>query len=251
LNEGDTTAFERFRVKADVYVTDSMENQYLLHWHFHDFTINTDSRKLQQLVSLATPVNLTCRVSGVGVLQEFLNWEEVTMCLDEGMKELIPEYALRGDSSAKAELDRLYGFRKSLEALMLRSVRMFHQTYGLGYSLGETVDVPAEIVVAGVPEPVSGVIRKKLVKIDRENGMAVLSTVTFPDRTTLKQALEKLYPGVSIPYYLVNQTISGSVVTDLKTGWIFYTFEQREYGSATHFSGELLEVKHEETEFNQ
>jgi len=251
LHDGDTVALERLRFKADIYVADSSRYQYFLNWRFHDFILNTDSRKLQQLASLATPVTISCRVSEVGMLMDFVVWESVTTCLDEGMKTLLPEFANRKDSLAKAELGRMYDFRKSLEMLILRSVRQFHQLYGLGYTLGEVVDVPSVLFVAGVPDPIPGIVRKKLVKVDAETGIAMLSTVSYPDQKALKIAFENEYQTDSVPEQLFSQKISGSIVSDLNTGWVLYTFEQRESGAGKDISGELLELQHLEVELNQ
>jgi len=250
LRNKDTTALQQFRVKADVYISDSSAEGYNIRWHLYDFSINTDSRKLQQLVSLAKPVDVTCRASTVGELQEFFDWEDLSTCLDEGFKTILPEFATRRDSSSKQELSRLFDFRSSLEGVVLRTIRMFHQVYGLGYTLGEIVDVPSDLILPAVPEPVPGVIHKRLVKIDQEDGVAFLTSVAFPDAKALQQALKKVYQSISIPPYLLNQSITGSVVADIKTGWLLYTFEQREYGPENHLSGELLELKHDKLQFN-
>src|SRR5574344_2794523 len=44
LRGTDTIALQRFTAKADVIVTDSTAQHYLLTWRFHGFTIDTDSR---------------------------------------------------------------------------------------------------------------------------------------------------------------------------------------------------------------
>lgn len=251
LKNGDTIALETLQSKVDVYVSDSSENYYILNWRFHNFSINTNNKQIKDLVDLAKPVNLTYRTSRQGVLNEFIGWEEASACLDNGMKVVLERFASRKDSLATVEVKRIFAFRESLEAMMLRSVRNFHQYYGLGYNLDEEVDVPTEISGLFPYEPIQGIIRKKLTKIDRLFGVAMLSSATFPDRKSLMEVYAKYYPGVSVPSSLLNQTIIGGILSDLNTGWILYTFEQREKNSGPVTSGELLEMRHNDNEFNK
>jgi hypothetical protein len=243
LKNGDTTELETLQSKVDVYVSDSSENQYIITWRFHEFSIDTNDRHIKDIVGLAKPVNLTYRTSRQGVINEFVSWEEVSSCLDDGMKVVLARFATLKDSSSKAEVKRIIAFRESFEAMMLRSVRNFHQVYGLGYNLNEEIDVPTDIYGLVSSEPVKGIIRKKLTKIDREHGVAILSTATFPDRESLKELYAKYYPGVSVPYSLSNQNFFGGVLTDMDTGWILDAFEQREGASGVFTSGEILEIR--------
>ena len=248
LASGDTVALEKVMMKADVYVADSSESQYIITWKFHDFSINTNSMQLQNLVGLAKPVSLTYRTSRPGVLNEFTDWEEISMSLADGMKEVLALYASRKDTTAEMEVKRIFAFRESFESLMLRSVRLFHQAYGLGYKLNEEVDVPSEIIGTVSPVPVNGIIRKKLTNIDLANHVAVLSTATIPDRTELEKTLSESYGG-SVPEYMLNPIITGALVSDLDTGWVLYTFEQHEVGPDKQKSGEMLEIQHIENTY--
>jgi hypothetical protein len=244
VTKGDTTAYEKLQSKVDVYVADSSVNQYIITWRFYDFSINTSNRNLKDLIEKAKPVKISYRTSRQGELNEFISWEETSTCLEDGMKVVLERFASRKDSLAKAEVKNIFAFRESLETMMLRSIRDFHQAYGLGYNLNEDVDVPAEIFGLVSSEPVQGITRKRLTGIDRNSNLAMLSTATFPDRNSLKEAFEKYYPGVSVPLSLLNQSILGGIVSDLKTGWIFYTFEQRDRVKGSVTNSELLEIKH-------
>jgi len=251
IRNGDTTALETLKSKVDVYVSDSSENQYLISWRFYNFSINTNSRQLMDLVGLAKPINLTFRTSKEGVLNEFVNWEETSLCLDEGMKVVLERFASRKDSAALLEVKRIFAFREALESMVLRSVKMFHQAYGLGYKLDEAVDVPTEIYGLVSSEPIQCIIRKKLTKVDRDSGLAMLSTATFPDRDKLKEVYAKYFPGSSVPFSILNQSILGGIIEDLNTGWIIYTFEQRDRTAGPVIAGELLEILHIDNQFNK
>lgn len=242
VKNGDTTALETLKAKVDVYVSDSTESYYLIRWKIKDFTINTNSRQLSEIISLAKPVTLTFRVTKHGIIEEFISWEETSKSLDEGLKIVLKRFSTRSDSAALIEVKRIFAFRESFEAMFPRAVNMFHQIYGLGYNLNEEIDVPVDIYGL-VSVPVQGFIRKRLTGIDKNGGMAMLSMATFPDRKNLKENFSKQNPGLSIPSSLLNQTISGGVMVDLKTCWIIYTFEQRERSNEQLDLGELLEMK--------
>lgn len=244
LKGKDTTALETVMMKADVYISDSTGTDYIISWKFHDFSIDTNSSQLKRLIGTAKPVNISYRTSRPGVLNEFINWKETSESLDEGMKAVVEEYANKGDSASKADIKRIFTFRESFESAMLRSIRLFHQAYGLGYNLGEEVDVPADIQGTASQLPVKGVIRKKLIKVDRANGVAELSTASIPDKDDLKKKLSGSFPKGEIPSYLMSPVIIGGLVSDLNTGWVIYTFEQEESGTAKGKEGEILEIQH-------
>ena len=243
ISNGDTTALETLKAKVDIYVTDSIESYYLIRWKIKDFTINTNSRQLSEIISMSKPVTLTFRVTKHGIIEEFISWEETSKCLDEGLKVVLKRFSTRSDSASLLEVKRIFAFRESFEAMFPRAINMFHQIYGLGYNLNEEVDVPVE-VYGLVSAPVQGLTRKKLTGIDKGNGIAMLSMATFLDRNNLKENFSKQNPGLSIPTSLLNQSILGGVMVDLKTNWIIYTFEQRERTSEPLVYGELLEIKH-------
>lgn len=242
-NNSDTTALETLKANVDVYITDSTENYYLIRWNIKDFKINTNSRQLSDLISMAKPVKLTFRVTKQGIIEDFISWEETSKCLDEGLKVVLKRFSTRRDSVALLEVKRIFAFRESFEAMFPRAINMFHQIYGLGYNINEEVDVPVD-VYGLVSAPVRGLTRKKLTGIDKNNGFAMLSMATFPDRNDLKKNFSKQNPGLTIPASLLNQSILGGVMVDLKTSWIIYTFEQRERTLEQLVFGELLEMKH-------
>jgi hypothetical protein len=241
IEGSDTLSMDRLQIKADVYVKDSTRENYTLLWSFHDFSINTANLKLKQLVDLATPVSLTCQVSPVGRLQDFIDWSALTTCLDEAFKQLLPQFAGRADEVSKAQVASMYDFRQSLEGVFARSVTLFYQLYGNGYTLNEVVEVPTNLAVSSLPEPIPGIVRKKLLAIDQTNQLAVITTVSIPDSAAFNQAVAKFDltgKRQAIP------SISGSVVTDMNSGWTIYTFEQIETTNGNRKTGELLELKY-------
>jgi hypothetical protein len=244
IREGDTTALETVKSKVEINIKDSTAGQFIISWKFSDFQINTANWHIKDLVSMAKPVTITYRASREGILWEILDWKSISYCLEDGMKKVVENYTGRNDSTAKAELKKIFAFKESLESMMLRSVRMFHQAYGLGYDVGKIVDVPSEIIGVVSQNAIPAIIKKKLVTVDRQKGIAVLSTATLPDRNALTQDFEKQYPGVKIPSSLIEMTITGGLISDISTSWVLYTFEQREENSNKNANGEILELKH-------
>jgi len=244
IHRSDTTSLERIRFKADIYVRDSTENYYLLSWKFSNFTISANNQQLRKLIEMAKPVEISCRISKPGVFIEFLNGEKVTTSLEEALPAVLAQYANKKDPKDQAEVARIYDMRETLETLMLRSVTQFHQVYGLGYTLGEIIDVPTEVNSRFSSIPIKGIIRKKLTKIDLENHLAVLSTATFLDRTEFQKALKEYLHLESLPEASISQGNIGSVVMDLSTGWVLWSFDQRETRAGNDIYGELVEIQH-------
>lgn len=244
IQKGDTTSFERIRFKANVYVLDSTENYYLLSWKFSTFSINTEDLQLKQLMVLAKPVEIKCRISKPGVLMEFLNGENVSTCLEEALPVVLAPFANKDGAEAKAEVARIYEMREVLETLMLRTISQFHQVYGLGYTLNEIVDVPTEVNSRFSATPIKGMIRKKLTKIDAENHLAVLSTATYMDQKEYRKALNDYLHLDPNTETAIRQENMGSVVMDLTTGWVLWSFDQRETTSNNSNYGELVEIQY-------
>ena len=244
IQKGDTTSFERLRFKADVYVKDSTENYYLLSWKFSKFSINTGNHQLRELIALAKPVEISYRITKPGVLMEFLNGENISTCLEEALPKVLEQYANKKGTEAQAEVASIYDMRETLETLMLKSINQFHQVYGLGYTLGEIVDVPTEVNSRFSSIPIKGIVRKKLTKIDSENHLAVLSTATFIDNKEFQKAFKEYLHADSIPEASINQENMGSIVMDLYTGWVLWTFDQRETISGNNVYGEIIEIQH-------
>jgi len=244
IQKGDTTSIERIRFQVDVFVTDSTENYYTLSWKFYNFTINTDNPSLRQLIALAKPVEISYQISKPGELLEFLNWSKISTCLEVALPKVLAPFATKAGDNAKADVARIYEMRETLETLMLRSVHQFHQVYGLGYTLGESVDVPTEVNSRFSSTPIKGIIRKKLTRIDSENHIAALSTATFLDTKAFQKSLSDYLHTDSIPQSSINQENTGSVVMDLITGWMLWSFDQREGRAGTDIYGELIEIQH-------
>lgn len=244
LQKGDTTSLERVRMRADVYVQDSTENYYLLNWRFSNFTINTTNIQLKQLIDLAKPVQISCRISKPGVLTDFLNGEAVSSCLEEALPQVLAQFANKKGKEVQNEVASIYDMRETLESLMLKSITQFHQAYGLGYKLNEIVDVPTEMTSRFSTNPIKGIVRKKLTKIDTENHIAVLSTATFFDQTEFRKSFSDYLKLNSIPESSIDQQNMGVVVMDLTTGWVLWTFDQRETILGNRIDGELLEIRH-------
>ena len=244
IKKADTTSFERIKFNADIYVKDSTENYYLLNWRFSKFSINTDDQQLTQLIALAKPVEISCRISKVGVFMEFLDGEKVSACLEEALPVVLAQFANKKSDADKAQVARIYDLRETMETLMLRSIIQFHQVYGLGYKLDEVVDVPTEVNSRFSSTPIKGIIRKKLTKIDTENNIAVLSTATFLDTKEFQKAFKEYLHIGAIPESSLNQENMGSIVMDLSTGWVLWTFDQRETKVGNEKYGEQIEIQH-------
>lgn len=244
LQKGDTTSFERIGFNADVYVKDSTENYYLITWKFYGFSINTTSSQLKQLIASAKPVEISCRISRPGVFIEFLNGEKVSTCLDEAMPKILEQFAGKKGKEVEAEAASIYDMRETIESLMLRAVNQFYQVYGLGYDLGKIVDVPTEVVSRFSPTPIQGMTRKKLTKIDLENHVAILSSATLLDNKGLQKAITEYLHLDSLPENSILQENMGGVVMDLSTGWLLWTFDQREIRAGNTLYGENVEIEH-------
>lgn len=246
LQKGDTTALQCIRFKVHVYVTDSTENYYILSWKFSDYSINTNDLDLKKMIALAKPVKISYRISKPGVLMEFLDWEDVNSCLDDALPKVLEPFLNKknSDSESKAAVSRIYELRETMSTLMLQAVRQFHQAYGLGYKLGEVINVPTEVDSRFSSKPIKGVIRKKLTHIDRENQFAELTTVTFLDKNELKKALSGYLHTDTIPFSSLDQENVGGLVMDLSTGWLIWSFDQREGKAGDSIYGDVIEIQH-------
>jgi len=242
--KADTTSLERIRFKADVYVQDSTENYYLLNWRFSNFAINTGNVQLKELIALAKPVEINYRITKPGVFADFINGEKVSTCLEDALPKVLAQFAGKKGKEVQAAVASIYDMRETIETLMLRSITQFHQAYGLGYKLDEVVDVPTEMTSRFSANPIKGIIRKKLTKIDTENNLAVLSTATFLDKTELRKSFKESIKLDTVPETSIDQQNMGGIVIDLSTGWVLWTFDQRETKVANLVYGELLEIKH-------
>jgi len=244
LAKSDTTSLERIRFKADVYVQDSTENYYILSWRFSNFTINTDNVQLKELIALSKPVEINYRITKPGVFADFINGEKVSTCLEDALPKVLAQFAGKKGKDVQAAVASIYDMRETIETLMLRSITQFHQAYGLGYKLDEVVDVPTEMTSRFSATPIKGIIRKKLTKIDTENNFAILSTATFLDKTELQKSFMESIKLDSVPVTSIEQQNMGGIVLNLSTGWVLWTFDQRETKVTNIVYGELVEIKH-------
>lgn len=244
VQKGDTTFLEKVRFMADVYVEDSTENYFLLTWKFSKFSINTSNMKLRMLLSLAKPVEVSYRISKPGVLMEFLNGENVSKCLEDALPKVIAQFADKKGKQMEAEVAGIYDMREALETLMLRSITQFHQAYGLGYKLDEVVDVPAVLPARFSSKPIQAVVRKKLTRIDAENNVAVLSTATFFNQSEFRKTMKSYLKTDTISDDSMEQKNMGSIVLDLSTGWVLWSFDQHESVLGKDVFGELVELNY-------
>jgi hypothetical protein len=191
LNRKDTTDMLRLGFKAEAVVTDSLENAYILKWKISAYTINTNDLYLQKLIGLAAPVMISYRISKPGVFQEFITGTSVTSCLEGGLPKVLEAFKGVSDSTSKAEVAKIYALRENLETLILSFPIQFHAFHGLGYTLGEVVNVPVEITSRFTSKPLPGVQRKKLTSIDTTNQTAVMAYATVLDMAGYRKVFPK------------------------------------------------------------
>lgn len=244
VQKGDTLSLERLRFNVEVFVTDSTSDYYLLSWKFSGFAINTEDRELERVIAGARPVELVCRTSKPGVLMELLGREKVSDCLMEVMPKVLEPYLKLQTAQEKAEVSRIYDLRDALETLMIRSIEQFFQVYGLGYTLGEVVDVPVQRYSHFSRKPLSGITRKKLTRIDLENHVAVLSMATFLDQKELRKSVEEYLRIPALPSSGLEQENMGCVVMDLKTGWVLWSLDQWESQVGSDVYGESIDIQY-------
>jgi hypothetical protein len=240
----DTTDLNRICFQGDVYVTDSTESGYILNWKIYNYSINTGDASLQKLIALAKPIEVSYRISKPGVLTDFLTGEHVTTCLEAALPVVLAPYLNRKDADARAEVSRIYDLRENMETLLLRFIVQFHQVYGLGYKLGEVVSVPTEVNSRFSSSPIKATTFKKLVKYDLDNHVAVLSTATNMDKQEFLKAITEYTKADSVSLSSLNQTNMGSIVMDLNTGWVVWSFDQREVQVGSKKYGDLIEIQY-------
>ena len=244
LQRKDTSDLVRIGFKAEVLVTDSLENSYILKWKISNYFINTSDLYLQKLMGLAAPVAVSYRISKPGVFEEFITGTSATSCLEAGLPKVLDAFKDLSDSTSKAEVAKIYALRENLETLILGFMIQFHAFHGLGYTLGEVVDVPVEITIRFSSKTLPGIQRKKLTTIDTTNQTAVMAYATLLDRTGYRKALtENLKVDIqSFKSFQLNDF--GSMMIDLHTGWPIWSMDQRESQAGTTTYGEQLEIQY-------
>ncbi|HET9572009.1 MAG TPA: hypothetical protein VFP20_11450 [Bacteroidales bacterium] len=244
LNRKDTTDLLRVGFKAEVVVTDSLENAYILRWKISSYTINTNDSYLQKMMALAVPVTISYRISKPGVFEEFISGTAATNCLEAALPIVLRSLKGLSDSTSKAEASKIYALRENVETLILGFMIQFHQFHGLGYTLGEVVDVPVEINSRFTSKPLPGIQHKKLTTIDTNDQTAVMVYATELDMNGYRQALsENLKMGLDKVKSFQQNNI-GSFMMDLRTGWPLWSMDQRESIAGLETYGEQLEIQY-------
>jgi len=244
LNRKDTTDLLRLGFKAEVVVSDSTAQSYILNWKISTYTVNTNNTYLQKLISLATPVQISYRISKSGVFSEFINGTTVTSCLETALPKVLDPFKTKSDSLSKAEVTKIYTLRENLETLILSFMVQFHQFHGLGYTLGEVVSVPIEVSSRFTTKPLPGVQRKKLISIDADHESAVVSYATMLDQVGYRQALSENLLATKAAFKNLQQNEFGSTMMDLRTGWPIWSLNQREAVADAVTYGEILEIQY-------
>lgn len=244
LHRKDTTDLLRVGFKAEVVVSDSLEQAYILKWKLSGFSISTDDSYLQQLVSLAVPVQVSYRTSKPGVFEEFITGTSVTGCLEAALPKVLVAFKNKSDSVSRAEVAKIYALRENLETLMLGFMIQFHQFHGLGYDLGEVVTVPVEITSRFSANPLPGIQRKKLTAIDRTNQTATIAYATMLDMAGFRQTLSNNLKTTLDAFKDLQQNEIGSMMLDVRTGWPIWSMNQREASANGITYGEQLEIQY-------
>jgi len=239
----DTTEMDRISFRADVYVTDSTASSYTLNWKISDYQINTGNVNLRKMMELAKAIEISYRITKPGVLMEFLTGKNVTNCLEEALPKMLAPYINRKDEIARGEVAKIYDLRENMETLLLRFIVQFHQAYGLGYNLGEVVSVPTEVNSRFSPVSIPATTLKKLVNYDPINHIAVLSSATVMDKQKFTKAVTDYTKADSATLASLDQSNMGGIVIDLKTGWVIWSFDQREAQVGSKIYGELIDIQ--------
>jgi hypothetical protein len=244
LTGKDTSEMERIGFKAEVMVTDSAENAYILCWKIHDYTINTADPNLIKLVRLAVPVEISYRTSKAGVFSEFITGENVTKCLETALPKVLETFRGKSDAETKLASGRIFVLRENLETLILGFMVQFHQFHGLGYNLGEIVDVPVEITSRFSTKPLPAMMRKKLVSLNTVDHTAEIAYATILDTSSYRKALAENLKIAAEIYRSLEQNNIGSLLMEYQTGWPIWSLEQREAKVGTKTYGEQVEIQY-------
>jgi len=244
LTRKDTTEMMRFGFKAEVVVADSSEYSYNLKWKISTYTINTSDSYLQKMIGLAAPVMVSYRISKPGVFEEFISGTSVTNCLEAALPKVLEAFQGKSDSTSRAEVAKIYALRENMESLILSFMIQFHQFHGLGYTLGEVVNVPVEITSRFTTKPLPGIQRKKLTTIDTANQTAVMAYATVLDMAGYRKALSDNLKMELDNFKNLQQNEIGSTMIDLRTGWPIWSMNQRESIAGAMTYGEQLEIQY-------
>jgi hypothetical protein len=244
LNGTDTVQSERVSYKAVVYVEDSTADAYLLSWRLFDFQTDSKDKDIQALIRMAAPIRISYRTTPSGAFSEFISGDKVTQCLEKALASVLDSLKGRTSAEAKAASGRIYELRDNLETLILGSIVQFHSFMGLGYVLGEVVDVPVEITSRYSSKPLPATVRKKLVSLHPEYGTAEMAYATVIDASGLRKALAENLQSALSNYRSLTQIGIGSACIDYGTGWPLWMVDQREAGAGGKKYGQQIDLQY-------
>lgn len=237
VEAGDTAKLEALRIKAEVYVQDSMSGAYTLKWRFGDFQIETDHYLSLQWFANIPSFELVYTTSRFGVLNEFTNIVEMKQHIQNYTDRFFADYPGRTTEESRAHLYRL---SETFETFLLEIIHQYHQAYGMAYTMGEIVEVPTEVETPYSDTPIKASIRKKLSYI--EAATAGLVTATLLDSTQMHQALQTYLLKQNREMPVFRQENTGALVMHLPTGWVLYSFDTKEVLENKSIYGENNEI---------
>lgn len=251
MQNGDTVAFENLRARVDVLVLDSLSKGYRLQWKLHDFEVETDHYMSRQWITTLRKFELNYKTTVEGLITEVTDAEAFDKALDRTIDVFFKNY--KGETLL-SDRERLYLLRNSLESCILSMIQQFHQAHGMGYSLGEVVEVPTNVELSLTNKSINAVVFKKLEALDDD--LATLVTATVLDTAEVNSAVrtylvpvlqtDTLPSGKEQQEFVTptfRQENSGALMMHLPTGWPVFLYDCREVAYGKQTTGEYMEMQ--------
>jgi hypothetical protein len=251
----DTTDYEFFKYDVDITVLDSTADSYTIEWFYRNFDVQSDNKFTQSLMSLSEDLKVNIKTDELGVIEEVVNWQEVSEYIKKGTRELKKEFKdIPKIDEIVNQVETMFTSKQAIESAGIMDAQQFYTFHGAKYKLAEVLEGTIKVPNLFGTEPFDSEFTVYLEEINTDDNNYILRSTQVIDPQQLTDATFKYLvdlsknmnvkpPQRSDLKDLTNETYTASRIHN--SGWVIYSILTKTVSSEgiTGFEERIIEIK--------
>ncbi len=192
IMRGDTVFSDTSNFKVDLTILDSSRKGYIINWHYHDFTIESDNEMQNKQTKLIPDLIVEIRTDELGVFEEVVNWKQLRSDVMDGAMKMKEELK---DSPYIDQIiegyNKAYKSKQTIEATAIKEILQFYDYFGLKYTLGKEYASNKKVASKYGGKPLDSEVICWLDVINKKEDFAVYGMRQLVDSIQLKEETVK------------------------------------------------------------
>jgi hypothetical protein len=240
---------------VDITVLDSTADSYTIEWFYRNFDVQSDNKFTQSLTALSEDLKVKIKTDELGVIEEVLNWQEVSEYIKNGTRELKKQFKdIPKIDEIVNQVETMFTSKQAIESAGIMDAQQYYTFHGAKYKLAEVVEGTLKVPNLFGSEPFDSDFTVYLDEINPDDNNYImrstqvinseqLTETTFQYLVNQSKLMGVKPPARSDIPELANETYTASRIHG--SGWVIYSILTKKVNAedVTKIEERIIEIK--------